>query len=76
MKAKEWTIQDNIELGSAQTAAFDAQRACLKAISLLFDLSHDCAEDGAAWKEWATCELDHATACLQLAKKWLEEADV
>lgn len=69
-------MQYNIEIGNAQAAMTDAERACVKAISLIFDLTHDCATNDAAWKEWATCEIDHATACLQLAKKWLEETDV
>ena len=69
-------MKDNIELENAQTAAFDAERACVQVRGLLDDFANECARDHVAWKAWAMCELDHATACLQLAKKWLEEADV
>lgn len=66
---------DYAETGHALDALEEARAMTTHAVDLVRELIDDRYSDSAAWKAWAEQNISHAVACLNLAKKWLEEVD-
>lgn len=66
---------DYAETGHALDALEEARAITTHAADLVRELIDGRYSDSAAWKAWAEQNITHAVACLNLAKKWLEEVD-
>lgn len=66
---------DYAETRQALDALEEARAITTHAADLVRELIDGRYSDSAAWKSWAEQNISHAVACLNLAKKWLEEVD-
>lgn len=66
---------DYAETRQALDALEEARAITTHAADLVRELIDGSYSDSAAWKAWAEQNISHAVACLNLAKKWIEEVD-